>query len=108
MHIHDNKDEHFIVLEGTLGIGNRRKLTEEGALHFAGLAARYAINTLACSFQSTHTCCGTRPATRLANDGQDTRALQHYLGDKNVMNTVRFGTIYAAERIVNQWSVIWG
>jgi type 1 fimbriae regulatory protein FimB/type 1 fimbriae regulatory protein FimE len=26
---------------------------------------------------------------KLANDGRDTRALQHYLGHKNIMHTVR-------------------
>ena len=26
----------------------------------------------------------------MANDGQDTRALQHYLGDKNIQHTVRY------------------
>ena len=27
---------------------------------------------------------------KLANDGRDTRALQHYLGHKNIMHTVRY------------------
>jgi len=27
---------------------------------------------------------------KLANDGQDTRAVQHYLGHKNIMHTVRY------------------
>ena len=27
---------------------------------------------------------------RLANDGHDTRALQHYLGHKNIQPTVRY------------------
>ena len=27
---------------------------------------------------------------RLANDGHDTRALQHYLGHKNIQHTVRY------------------
>jgi hypothetical protein len=27
---------------------------------------------------------------KLANDGQDTRALQHYLGHKNIQHTVRY------------------
>jgi site-specific recombinase XerD len=27
---------------------------------------------------------------KLANDGQDTRALQHYLGRKNIQHTVRY------------------
>lgn len=33
-----------------------------------------------------------RRATRykLANVGQDTRALQHYFGHKNIMHTVRY------------------
>ena len=28
---------------------------------------------------------------KLANDGRDTRALQHYLGHKNIQHTVRYG-----------------
>ena len=27
---------------------------------------------------------------KLANDGQDTRAIQHYMGHKNIMHTVRY------------------
>jgi type 1 fimbriae regulatory protein FimE len=34
---------------------------------------------------STVTCCGYK----LANDGQDTRAIQHYLGHRAIASTVR-------------------
>ena len=34
---------------------------------------------------------------KLANDGHDTRALQHYLGHKNIQHTVRY-TDMAPER----------
>jgi type 1 fimbriae regulatory protein FimE len=37
---------------------------------------------------------------KLANDGQDTRALQHYLGHKNIMHTVRY-TELSPERFRN-------
>ena len=39
---------------------------------------------------------------KLANDGQDTRALQHYLGHKNIMHTVRY-TELSPERFKNFW-----
>jgi type 1 fimbriae regulatory protein FimB/type 1 fimbriae regulatory protein FimE len=39
---------------------------------------------------------------KLANDGRDTRALQHYLGHKNIMHTVRY-TELSAERFKNFW-----
>jgi integrase len=39
---------------------------------------------------------------KLANDGQDTRALQHYLGRKNIMHTVRY-TQLSPERFENFW-----
>jgi type 1 fimbriae regulatory protein FimE len=39
---------------------------------------------------------------KLANDGQDTRALQHYLGHKNIMHTVRY-TELSPERFKNCW-----
>jgi type 1 fimbriae regulatory protein FimB/type 1 fimbriae regulatory protein FimE len=39
---------------------------------------------------------------RLANDGHDTRALQHYLGHKNIQHTVRY-TEMAADRFRDFW-----
>jgi site-specific recombinase XerD len=38
----------------------------------------------------------------LANDGHDTRALQHYLGHKNIQHTVRY-TELAPDRFKNFW-----
>jgi type 1 fimbriae regulatory protein FimB/type 1 fimbriae regulatory protein FimE len=35
-----------------------------------------------------HTC-----GYKLANDGNDTRTLQHYLGHKNITHTVRFSEL---------------
>jgi len=39
---------------------------------------------------------------KLANDGQDTRALQHYLGHKNIQHTVRY-TELSSERFKEFW-----
>ena len=39
---------------------------------------------------------------KLANDGRDTRALQHYLGHKNIMHTVRY-TELSPERFKHFW-----
>ena len=39
---------------------------------------------------------------KLANDGRDTRALQAYLGHKNIMHTVRY-TEMAADRFRSWW-----
>ena len=39
---------------------------------------------------------------KLANDGQDTRALQHYLGHKNIQHTVRY-TELAPDRFRGFW-----
>jgi site-specific recombinase XerD len=39
---------------------------------------------------------------KLANDGRDTRALQHYMGHKNIMHTVRY-TDMAPDRFKNFW-----
>jgi type 1 fimbriae regulatory protein FimB/type 1 fimbriae regulatory protein FimE len=39
---------------------------------------------------------------KLTNDGQDTRALQHYLGHKNIQHTVRY-TELSPERFKNFW-----
>lgn len=40
---------------------------------------------------------------KLANDGQDTRALQQYLGHKNIQHTVRY-TQLSPERFKNFWT----
>jgi type 1 fimbriae regulatory protein FimB/type 1 fimbriae regulatory protein FimE len=39
---------------------------------------------------------------KLANDGHDTRAIQHYLGHKNIMHTVRY-TELAPDRFKGFW-----
>jgi len=39
---------------------------------------------------------------KLANDGQDTRAVQHYLGHKNIQHTVRY-TELSPERFKSFW-----
>ena len=39
---------------------------------------------------------------KLANDGHDTRALQHYLGHKNIQHTVRY-TEMAPDRFKYFW-----
>jgi type 1 fimbriae regulatory protein FimE len=39
---------------------------------------------------------------KLANDGQDTRAIQHYLGHRNIQHTTRY-TELASERFRNFW-----
>ena len=39
---------------------------------------------------------------KLANDGHDTRALQHYMGHKNIMHTVR-NTEMAPDRFNKFW-----
>jgi type 1 fimbriae regulatory protein FimB/type 1 fimbriae regulatory protein FimE len=39
---------------------------------------------------------------KLTNDGRDTRALQHYMGHKNIMHTVRY-TELSPERFKNFW-----
>lgn len=39
---------------------------------------------------------------KLANDGQDTRAIQHYLGHRNIAHTVRY-TELSPERFKDFW-----
>ena len=45
-----------------------------------------------------HHACGFK----LANDGHDTRALQHYLGHKNIQHTVRY-TELSPDRLKDFW-----
>jgi type 1 fimbriae regulatory protein FimB/type 1 fimbriae regulatory protein FimE len=39
---------------------------------------------------------------KLANDGHDTRSVQHYLGHKNIQHTVRY-TEMAPDRFKDSW-----
>jgi len=39
---------------------------------------------------------------KLANEGHDTRAIQHYLGHRNIQHTVRY-TELAADRFKTFW-----
>ena len=43
-----------------------------------------------------------RAADKLANDGQDTRAIQHYLGHRSIASTVRY-TKLAPDRFKGFW-----
>jgi len=40
---------------------------------------------------------------KLANDGRDTRSIQHYLGHKNIQNTVRY-TEMSSTRFKDFWN----
>ena len=55
-----------------------------------------------CRFRSIRTCFGTVAAMRLANAGHDTRALQAWLGHKNIQHTVRY-TELAPHRFKDFW-----
>ena len=46
---------------------------------------------------------GATTGFKLANDGRDTRSIQHYLGHKNIQHTVRYTEI-AAIRFKEFWS----
>jgi type 1 fimbriae regulatory protein FimB/type 1 fimbriae regulatory protein FimE len=61
----------------------------------AGEAARFAF--LVHSHMLRHGC-----GYKLANDGQDTRAIQHYLGHRSIASTVRY-TQLAPDRFKGFW-----
>jgi len=61
----------------------------------AGEAARFPF--LVHSHMLRHSC-----GYKLANDGQDTRAIQHYLGHRSITSTVRY-TALADNRFRGFW-----
>jgi site-specific recombinase XerD len=61
----------------------------------AAVFAKLAIKTHAHMLR--HAC-----GYKLANDGHDTRALQAYLGHRNIQNTTRY-TALAPDRFKNFW-----
>jgi integrase len=81
-------------------------MTERGApMTSAGFRKLFARLGVTAKFQfSVHPhmlrhACGYK----LANDGRDTRALQHYLGHKNIMHTVRY-TEPSPDRFKDFWA----
>jgi type 1 fimbriae regulatory protein FimB/type 1 fimbriae regulatory protein FimE len=67
----------------------RKVLTRAGELAALGFPVHPHMLRHACGF-------------KLANDGQDTRAIQHYLGHRNIQHTVRY-TELAAHRFRTFW-----
>ena len=61
----------------------------------AGVAAKFGF--LVHSHMLRHGC-----GFKLANDGQDTRAIQAYLGHRSIQSTVRY-TALAPDRFKNFW-----
>jgi integrase len=61
----------------------------------AGQAARFPF--LVHSHMLRHAC-----GYKLANDGHDTRAIQHYLGHRSIASTVRY-TALASDRFMGFW-----
>jgi type 1 fimbriae regulatory protein FimE len=61
----------------------------------AGVAARFPF--LISSHVLRHSC-----GYKLANDGRDTRAIQHYLGHRSIASTVRY-TALAPDRFKGFW-----
>ena len=62
---------------------------------------RYSVGSglgPSCNSRYIHTCCDMA----LANAGHDTRALQAWLGHKNIQHTVRY-TELAPDRFKNFW-----
>jgi hypothetical protein len=66
-----------------------------------GGQAQAAASKRSATTRSTRTCCGMLATTKLANDGHDTRALEHCLGHKNI-HTARH-TEFAPDRLKNFW-----
>jgi site-specific recombinase XerD len=44
---------------------------------------------------------------KLANQGVDTRSLQHYLGHKNIQHTVRYSELGSASSLHGRSSIFW-
>jgi site-specific recombinase XerD len=70
----------------------RRRLSE-----FLGQAAMKVPSESNPQAQASQSC-----GYKLANDGHDTRAMQHYLGHPSIASTVRFTTL-APDRFKGFW-----
>jgi type 1 fimbriae regulatory protein FimE len=74
-------------------LAERGRISANGAR--AGEAAKFGF--LVHSHMLRHGC-----GYKLANDGQDTRAIQHYLGHRSIVSTVRY-TALAPDKFKNFW-----
>jgi type 1 fimbriae regulatory protein FimB/type 1 fimbriae regulatory protein FimE len=75
-----------------------RPMTTENVRGIVARAGRLAGLTFSVHPHMLRHACGYK----LANDGRDTRAIQHYLGHRNIMHTVRY-TELASDRFKNFW-----
>ncbi len=74
-------------------------LTASTVRHIVKRAGKLADILFPCHPHMLRHACGYK----LANDGHDTRAIQHYLGHKNISHTVRY-TELSADRFNGFWS----
>ena len=89
----DDDSPYLFVTErgGPLTTATVRKIVARAGEHAKiGLAVHPHMLRHACGY-------------KLANDGQDTRAIQHYLGHKNIQHTVRY-TELSAGRFNDFWT----
>jgi hypothetical protein len=101
------RDFISVVLGGTtaawpiaLRAEQKDKLPEIG---FLGQLTPSAMSKWTAAFvQRLHELGWIEGRNKLANDGRDTRALQHYLGHKNIMHTVRY-TELSPDRFKKFW-----
>ncbi|MGB8825490.1 MAG: tyrosine-type recombinase/integrase [Pseudolabrys sp.] len=86
-----------LVRQRNVRMGRRQCWSIEPLLNAtrAGEAAGFPF--LVHSHMLRHSC-----GYKLANDGQDTRAIQHYLGHKSINSTVRY-TALAPDRFKGFW-----
>lgn len=70
-------------------VGFRKMLSRTGEVSSIGFPVHPHMLRHACGY-------------KLANDGQDTRAIQHYLGHKNIQHTVKY-TELSADRFKEFW-----
>ena len=89
----EGSDGRYVFMTERRGPMTRRAFHKIVAL--AGVAAK-------CPFSVHPHMLRHATGYKLANDGRDTRALQHYLGHKNIMHTVRY-TELSPERFKNFW-----
>jgi type 1 fimbriae regulatory protein FimB/type 1 fimbriae regulatory protein FimE len=80
----------FVSERGSLTVAGYQRMVAR-----AGEAARFGF--LVHSRMLRHGC-----GYKLANDGQDTRAFQHYLGHRSIASTVRY-TALAPDRFKGFW-----
>ena len=102
MAVNDGGGAMAVLLAGQVADGLGRVIPAQQSQCFASSSASSSGMVAGLAFPVHPHMLRHSTGFKLANDGQDTRAIQHYLGHKNIQHTVRY-TDLSCDRFKEFW-----